>query len=109
MEAFNMIQGLQELKIFSTNKLGVASKMEGMVTKAVAGANLTQLMRVKDKGTKAKIYVKSTENKDIVSEVLMFVKDTNSQHDRATVISLLGDVDVNKLAKIANKYEKKSE
>lgn len=105
MEVFNMLKGLQELKVFSTEDAGVSSKMEGMVTKAIGSAKLTELMRVKDQGTKAKIYVKSTSNKDVVSEVLMFVKDTSN---KSTIISLLGDIDINKLSKIASKYEKKS-
>ena len=108
MEVFNVLKGLQELKIFSTEKTAIASKMENMVNKSISGGGLTELMRVKDKGTRAKIYVKSTKNKDIVSEVLMFVKNSNDGNEpSATVISLLGDVDVNKLAEIANKYEKK--
>ncbi len=110
MEVFNMLKGLQELKIFSTENTAVATKMDNLVNKAISGSNLTQLVRVKDKGTRARIYVKSTPNKDVVSEVLMFVKDMgndNADVPTATVISLFGEVDVNKLAKIANKYEKR--
>lgn len=108
MEIFNTAKGLEELKIFSTQKIAVATKMEKMVNNAIKTGNLTQLMRVKDAGTRVKIYIKSTKNKDIVSEVLMFVKNTEKGEDpSATVISLTGEIDVNKLSKIANDYQKK--
>lgn len=111
METFNLIKGLQEFKIFSTEETKAALKMENMVGKAIKSASLTQLMRVKDKGTKAKIYVKSTDNKDIVSEVLMFINNSTSTAipPKTTVISLLGNIDVNKLAELANKYQSKTE
>lgn len=109
MEIFNMAKGLNELKIFSTEDGSVASKMESMVNKAIKSSNLTQLMRVKDKNSRVKIYIKATKNKEIVSEVLMFVKNMNKGGDdksSSTVISLSGEIDVNKLSKIANKYSK---
>ncbi|CAM1357456.1 DUF4252 domain-containing protein [Tenacibaculum halocynthiae] len=109
MEIFNMAKGLNELKIFSTEDGSVASKMESMVNKAIKSSNLTQLMRVKDKNSRVKIYIKATKNKEIVSEVLMFVKNMNKGDDNkssSTVISLSGEIDVNKLSKIANKYSK---
>ncbi|RBW63169.1 DUF4252 domain-containing protein [Tenacibaculum sp. E3R01] len=109
MEIFNMAKGLNELKIFSTEDGSVASKMESMVNKAIKSSNLTQLMRVKDKNSRVKIYIKATKNKEIVSEVLMFVKNMNKGGDNkssSTVISLSGEIDVNKLSKIANKYSK---
>lgn len=109
MAVFNTAKGLDELKVFSTKNSAVALKMETMANKAIKNANLTQLMRVKDDGTRAKIYVKSTKNKDIVSEVLMFVKNNENGHNlNATIISLTGEIDVNKLAEIANDYQKKS-
>ena len=109
MEIFNTAKGLEELKVFSTENVAIATKMENMVTSAIKKANLTQLMRVKDEGTRVKIYIKSTKNKDIVSEVLMFVKNADKgEKPSATVISLTGQIDVNKLSKIAHDYQKKS-
>ena len=109
MEIFNTAKGLEELKVFSTNNTSIATKMEGMVDSAIKKANLTELMRVKDDGTRVKIYVKSTKTKEIVSEVLMFVKNKDDNGaPSATVISLLGNIDVNKLSKIANDYQKKT-
>ncbi len=109
MKIFNTAKGLEELKVFSTENEAIASQMESMVNTAIKKSNLTQLMRVKDKDSRVKIYVKATKNKDIVSEVLMFVKSKDKKDNKlnSTIISLLGDIDVNKLSEIANDYEKK--
>ena len=110
MEIFNVIKGLNELKVFSTEDSGIISKMESMVNSSIKKSNLTQLMRVKEKDSKVKIYVKSTKNKDLVSEVLMYVKKKgNKEKPEATVITLTGDIDVNKLSKIAHKYSEKKD
>lgn len=109
MEVLNAAKGLEELKVFSTENESIAADMEKMVDRAIKNANLTQLMRVKDKGSRVRIYIKSTKNKDIVSEVLMYVKNSNKEDKlSSTVISLTGEIDVNKLSEIANDYKKKS-
>lgn len=108
MEVFNMAKGLNELKIFSSENNQVSAKMEEMVNNAIKKSDLTQLMRVKDKDSRVKIYVKATKNKDLVSEVLMFVKNTEKDDKvNSTIISLTGEIDVNKLSQIANKYSDK--
>lgn len=111
MKVFNTAKGLQELKVFSTKNMSIASDMESMVNTSIKNGKMTQLMRVKDKGSRVKIYVRATKNKDVVSEVLMFVKNSDKSNDKnepsSTIISLLGEINVNELAEIANDYEKK--
>lgn len=111
MKVFNTAKGLQELKVFSTEDVSIASKMENMVNSTIKNGSMTQLMRVKEKGSRVRIYVKATKNKDVVSEVLMFVKNFNRDDKKDTpssiIISLTGEINVNELAEIANDYEKK--
>ncbi|MFY7670866.1 DUF4252 domain-containing protein [Tenacibaculum sp. MEBiC06402] len=111
MKVFNTAKGLEELKVFSTENSEIAAKMESMANSAIKKGNMTQLMRVKDKGSRVKIYIKSTKNKDIVSEVLMFVKSKDGKDDKpsSTIISLIGEINMNELAEIAKDYDKKSD
>lgn len=111
MKVFNTAKGLEELKVFSTENASIASKMEAMANSAIKKGNMTQLMRVKDKESRVKIYIKSTKNKDIVSEVLMFVKSKDGIDDKpsSTIISLIGEINMNELAEIAKDYDKKSD
>ena len=108
IEVFKMIQDLEELKVFSTENAAVAAQMENMVKSAVGKSNLIELMRVKDKDSRVKIYVKATKNKDFVSEVLMFVKDKDSKNGspESVIVSLTGNIDINKMSKLAETFSK---
>ncbi|MDO6744064.1 DUF4252 domain-containing protein [Tenacibaculum soleae] len=108
IEVFNMIKDLKELKVFTTEDSAISSQMEGMVKSSVTKNNLIELMRVKDKGSRVKIYVKSTKNKDFVSEVLMFVKDKGSKKGAAesVIVSLTGTIDINKMSKLVETFSK---
>ena len=109
MQVFQMIKDLNELKVFSTDKSSIAEQMNSMVGKAVKSSKLIELMRLKEDESRVKIYVKSTGNKDIVSEVLMYVKGIDKRTNgmsEAAIISLTGSIDINKLSKIADTFTK---
>ncbi|MDT7831828.1 DUF4252 domain-containing protein [Flavobacteriaceae bacterium S356] len=109
MEIFSMIKDLNELKVFSTDDKSIATKMDAMVSKAVKSSKLTELMRMKEGNSRIKIYVKSSSNKDFVSEVLMFVKGIDKKTNgvsESVIVSLTGNIDINKLSKIADTFTK---
>ena len=111
VEIFKMVQNLKELKVFKTTDKGVAKTMETMVSSKIKKAKLTELMRFKDKGSKAKIYVKTGGNNDTVSEVLMFVSGASKMtegHAESVIVSLTGVIDINKLSNLADKFTKDS-
>lgn len=111
MQAFEMIQNLNEFKMFSTSVIDIAQKMEDMVNKAIKSGNLTQLMRIKESDSRVKIYVKATKDKNYVSEVLMFVKGIDKKTNgmsEAMVMSLTGNIDVNKVSEYTNKMVKEN-
>ncbi len=110
-EVFKMIDDLNEFKMFSTDKSDIASKMESMVNNAVKSQKLTELMRIKEDGSRVLIYVKTGKNKDFVSEVLMFVKGIDKRTNgmsESMVISLTGNIDINKMSKLADTFTKKN-
>lgn len=107
MKVFQMIQDLEEFKMFSTRDTQVANTMEDMVNTSIKKQKLTELMRVKDEGSRVKIYVKTTKNKEYVSEVLMFVKGLSKMTNKtseALIVSLIGTIDVNKLSELADTF-----
>jgi hypothetical protein len=111
LQAFEMINDLNEFKMFSTDNLEIASKMEKMVNSAIKGSKLTELMRIKEDDSRIKIYVKATSNKDYVSEVLMFVKGIDKKTkgmSEAMVLSLTGNIDINKMSEYTDKMIKES-
>ena len=107
VEAFKLIQDLKELKVFKTNDTKVSKTMESMVNSAIKKSNLTELMRMKDKDARVRIYVKTGANKDFVNEVLMFVNGISRVSEgmaESVIVSLTGKIDINKLSKIANQF-----
>ena len=107
MKVFQMIQELKEFKMFSTKDAGIANKMDAMFKTAIKKQNLTQLMRIKEDGSRIKIYVKSTKNKDFVSEVLMLIKGLDKKtkgNSEAVVVSLTGNIDINKMSELADTF-----
>ena len=112
MQVFEMIQDLKSLKVFSTENMDVANKMEVMANSAIKKHNLTELMRVKEGGSKVKIYVKATKNKDYVSEVLMFIKGISKKTNKiseSVIVSLTGNIDINRMSDLADTFVKKSD
>ena len=111
MKIFQMINDLNEFKMFSTDNKAIADKMEGMVSTAIKKQKLTQLMRVKDDDSRIKIYVKATKNKDYVSEVLMFIRGINKKTKEnvdSVIVSLTGNIDVNKMSEMTDAIIKES-
>lgn len=109
MNVFNMITELNEFRMFSADDVKIAEKMETMVNGAIKKNRLTELMRIKEDDSRIKIYVKTTKNKDYVSEVLMFIKGLDKQTRGITesmIISLTGNIDVNKMSDLADAFIK---
>ena len=109
MEVFKMIQELKELRVFKTEDPAAAKEMETMVGSAIKTSKLTELMRFKEKGSKAKIYVKTNGKKDTVSEVLMFMSGAEELTDgfaESLIVSLKGVININKLSKLADTFAK---
>lgn len=103
MKVFQMIQDLEEFKMFSTKDTVVANKMRDMVNTSIKKENLTELMRIKEDASRVKIYVKTTENKEYVSEVLMFKKEVNPISE-AIIVSLIGKINIKKMAELADTF-----
>ena len=108
-EVFKMTENLNEFKTFSTKIPEIATQMESMVKNAVKVQKLTELMRLKEDNSKVWIYVKTTSNKDLVSEVLMLVKGIDKRTNgmsEALIVSLRGSIDINKMSTLVDTFTK---
>ena len=109
-EVFKMIDDLNEFKTFSTDKPDIAVTMEDMVKNNVKDQKMKELMRLKEDDSKVLIYVKSTSNKDLVSQVLMLVKEIDKKTNgisEAMIVSLSGSIDINKMSRLVDTFTKK--
>lgn len=110
-KVFKMIDDLDEFKTFSTDEQEIAVQMENMVKSEVKVKKLTELMRLKEDNSKVWIYVEKTSVKDMVSEVLMFVKGIDKKTNgmsKAMIISLSGSIDINKMSTLVDTLTNKN-
>lgn len=111
-EYLDMVKGLSSFKVFTTENAGIASQMNDVINSYLKSTKLTELMRVKDKETNVKIYVRQGKNEDHVSELLMYVNGVGKYTKEAdapmkvesVIISLTGDIDLNKISELTEAH-----
>ncbi len=109
-EYMDMAQNLNGLKVFITEDSKISSDMKNTVDTYLKSAKLEELMRVKDKDANVKFYIKQGKDADHVSELLMFVTgiknvevEVNGRKIETVLLSLTGDIDLNKIGTITKK------
>lgn len=111
-EYFDMVKGLTSFKVFTTESVSIAKEMNDVISKYLKASKLTELMRVKDKEANVKIYIKLGKDENHVSELLMFVNgigkytktDDSPYKVETVIISLTGDIDLNKISKLTDAH-----
>ena len=90
--------------------------MQITMEKYLKSSSLQELMRVKDKDANVKFYIKSGKDEDHVSELLMFVTgikngnvEINDRKFETVLLSLTGDIDLNKIGSLTQKMNLPSE
>ncbi len=96
----DLISGLSELKVLTTENAKIAADMQTSFNSYISSAKLTELMRVKDKGSNVSIFIKKGAKEDFVSELVMFVKDGHASKKETVILSLTGNIDLNKVYRL---------
>lgn len=100
-EYLNMVNNLDNIKIYTTNNPAVATKMDNAVDKYIASAKgLAELMRVKDDGKNIKFYSKDGKNENFVSELLMHLDGMVDGKPTTIIMSITGNIDLKKISKL---------
>ncbi|MCK0147001.1 DUF4252 domain-containing protein [Arenibacter sp. F26102] len=112
----DIAQNLKNLKVFITEDKKVSVDMQTTMEKYLKSSSLQELMRVKDKDANVKFYIKSGKDEDHVSELLMFVTgikngnlEINDRKFETVLLSLTGDIDLNKIGSLTQKMNLPSE
>lgn len=96
----DLISGLSELKVLVTENQKIATDMQSSFNAYTSSGKLTELMRVKDKGSNVSIFIKKGSKEDLVNELVMFVNDGNSAKKQTVLMSLTGTIDLNKVYRL---------
>ena len=112
----DIAQNLKNLKVFITEDKKISTDMQITMEKYLKSSSLQELMRVKDKDANVKFYIKSGKDEDHVSELLMFVTgikngnvEINNRKFETVLLSLTGDIDLNKIGSLTQKMNLPSE
>jgi len=104
----DIVTKLKSLKVFTTEDEKISSKMQSSVSSYLKSANMEELMRVKDKDANVKFFIKQGRDEDHVSELLMLVTNMDQvkmegRKIETVLLSLTGDIDLNKIGSLTNK------
>lgn len=107
-EYLDMIKGLTSLRVFTTENPDISKQMSTVVSKYLKSSKLIELMRVKEKDTNVKIYIRTGKDDDHVSELLMYVSGIEKYNKEfkaeSVILSLTGDIDLNKISKLTDAH-----
>ena len=101
-------KSLDNLYVFTTEDQSIADEMYLDVKKYLKSENLSELFRIKDKDGNVKIYVREGKDDDHVKEIFMVIKNIKhvkleERNPSIVVMSLTGDIDLNKVGRIMDK------
>lgn len=96
----DLISGLSELKVLVTENQKIATDMQSSFNSYTSSGKLSELMRVKDKGSNVSIFIKKGAKEDMVNELVMFVNDGNNVKKQTVIMSLTGNIDLNKVYRL---------
>ncbi|WP_236636778.1 DUF4252 domain-containing protein [Sinomicrobium soli] len=110
----DMVKSLKNLKVFTTEDKDISEEMRSTMDGYIKKEDLEELMRVKDKESNVKFYIRPGKDADHVSELLMFVSgikdvDVNGRKFETVLLSLTGDIDLNKISLLTQKMNLPSE
>ncbi len=109
-EFLEAAKGIDDIKVFITEDKQISKDMMSTVKKYLKSSSMEELVRVKDKDVNVKFYIRNDKDEDHVRELLMFVSglknletNVNSRKFETILVSLTGDIDLNKVSSITNK------
>lgn len=102
----NMVDNLDNIKIFTTENPTVSKQMDAAVQKYLSESKkLGELMRVKDKGQDIKFYSKEGKNDNFVSELLMHLNGEVNGKQTTVIMSITGNIDLKQISKLTSELK----
>lgn len=101
-EYLNLIENLDEIKMFTSSNASVRNEMQKDVTSYLSSNSLEQLMRVKEDGKNIRFYSKSGKNDNYVSELFMFMEGEKDGEPVSVILSITGEIDLSQLSRLTS-------
>lgn len=104
-EYIDLIENLDEIRVFTTNQSSVREQMAADVASFLENGSLQELMRVKEDGKMVKFYYKPGKNDDYVSQLFMFMQGEEENEPISVILNITGQIDLAQVSKLANDFE----
>lgn len=102
-EYLDLVNNLDNIKIYTTENVEVAERMDAAVAKYLGNSkDLSELMRIKDDGKNIKFYSKEGSDDNHVSELLMHLTGNLDGEERTIIMSISGNIDLKKISKLTS-------
>ncbi|KZS41542.1 DNA topoisomerase IV [Aquimarina aggregata] len=103
-EYLNLVENINNIKVFITDNKEVSQKMQGDVGNYLKSSSLDELMRVKsDDGENIKFYIKPGSTDDYVSELFMYLEGNDKKDGPESIIlTITGKIDLRQVSKLAD-------
>ncbi|MFD0975237.1 DUF4252 domain-containing protein [Salinimicrobium gaetbulicola] len=101
----DLIENLQEMRVFSSTQENVRKQMSADVSSYVKKGGLEELMRVTEDGKTVKFYYKPGKNDDYVSQLFMFMEGREKNKPVSVILNISGEINLTQISKLANDFK----
>ena len=101
----DLIENLQEMRVFSSTQENVRKQMSTDVSSYVKKGGLEELMRVTEDGKTVKFYYKPGKNDDYVSQLFMFMEGREKSKPVSVILNISGEINLTQISKLANDFK----
>ncbi|MFD2519039.1 DUF4252 domain-containing protein [Salinimicrobium flavum] len=101
----DLIENLQEMRVFSTTKDNVRQQMSTDVAAYLKSGKLQELMRVTEDGKTVKFYYKPGKTDDYVSQLFMYMEGEEKNKPLSVILNITGEINLAQVSKLANDFK----
>ena len=99
----DIAKNIEGIEVYMTHKPDAATDLKRTAEVHLKKRRLQELMKVKDKDATVNIYVKSTNNDEVVKELFLLV-DSKDVKRETVVVSITGKIELSKVGALVNKF-----
>lgn len=104
-EYIDLIENLDEIRVFTTNQASVRSQMAADVAEYLENSSLEELMRVKEDGKMVKFFYKPGKSEDYVSQLFMFMEGEEENEPISVILNITGEINLTQVSKLASDFD----
>lgn len=104
-EYIDLIENLQEIRVFTTKHENVRRQMANDVNAYLRNGSLEELMRVSNDGKNVKFYYKPGKNDDYVSQLFMFMEGQDKNTPISVILNITGDINLSQVSRLAQDFK----